>query len=586
MRRLLLGPAVVALALASVLAAVLVAQQQPTFRSGVEVVAVDVRVVDSTGRPVWDLRPGDFVVTVDGRPRTLVTADFISYPVTAVAARPTSVSESAAVPPSFSSNEAPSARGRTVVLVADEENIRAGYGKWAGDAAGRFVDRMQPEDRIGLLIPRSQIRVAPTTDHAVVKAGLSRVVGHMAHTWNGPAQACDGVYGKLTPPDGGRTSARPQFDGGAKAVVDDMRDRAINTLRSLVVLLESLQTEPGPKTIVLISEELPVCDQVAAQADFKHEYGRVSEAAARARAMLYVMQLDRPVADAEDPQRASQNWQSQSSRDRDIRSSGLETVVSVTGGRRLLVSGIPDAPLARIALEISGQYVLGIRTEPADRDGKTHRIKVTVKRKGVDVRARQTFTYTAVAGQPGSSAPPAGAPDASASPAPPTAAPPSPAPAAPPSSAADAQGVPVSPGSSSTGAQPSVTPDIQAVLERARRYLDEYVGQLSLLIGVERYTQWVTTSGLGAGFSQGGDRPSVRNTVSEFALVRVKDDWLGYRDVVEVDGKPVRDRQDRLQQLFLQDHVPCGLFRIQEIRDIRNRHSGTGVVAHRTRAST
>jgi hypothetical protein len=66
---------------------------------------------------------------------------------------------------------------------------------------------------------------------------------------------------------------------------------------------------------------------------------------------------------------------------------------------------------------------------------------------------------------------------------------------------------------------------------------------LSLVIGTERYAQWM----------QNADqiRPLVRNTVSEFALVRVGDDWLGFRDVIELDGKPVGDRQDRLQQLFL-----------------------------------
>jgi len=40
--------------------------------------------------------------------------------------------------------------------------------------------------------------------------------------------------------------------------------------------------------------------------------------------------------------------------------------------------------------------------------------------------------------------------------------------------------------------------------------------------------------------------------VSEFALVRVKDDWVGFRDVFEVDGKPIGERKDRIEKLFLQ----------------------------------
>ena len=44
-----------------------------------------------------------------------------------------------------------------------------------------------------------------------------------------------------------------------------------------------------------------------------------------------------------------------------------------------------------------------------------------------------------------------------------------------------------------------------------------------------------------------------RRLVSEFALVpnaSASAGWLGFRDVIEVDGKPVTNRRDRLQALF------------------------------------
>lgn len=92
-----------------------------------------------------------------------------------------------------------------------------------------------------------------------------------------------------------------------------------------------------------------------------------------------------------------------------------------------------------------------------------------------------------------------------------------------------------------SAAQPA--PDLGDLVTRAGQYVVDYGQQLSLVIGVERYAQWM----------QNADqiRPLVRNTVSEFALVRVGDDWLGFRDVIELDGKAVGDRHDRLQQLFL-----------------------------------
>src|SRR5262249_58979978 len=49
--------------------------ETPTFTVGVDLVAVDVNVVDDRGNPYRGLGPDDFKVTVDGKPRRLVTVD-------------------------------------------------------------------------------------------------------------------------------------------------------------------------------------------------------------------------------------------------------------------------------------------------------------------------------------------------------------------------------------------------------------------------------------------------------------------------------------------------------------------------------
>ena len=58
------------------------AQQTPTdgvpvFRTRVDAVSVDVGVVDRQGRPIPGLAATDFTVTVNGRPRRIVTAEFV-----------------------------------------------------------------------------------------------------------------------------------------------------------------------------------------------------------------------------------------------------------------------------------------------------------------------------------------------------------------------------------------------------------------------------------------------------------------------------------------------------------------------------
>src|SRR5262249_20118029 len=53
--------------------------QKPTttFRSGLDVIAVDVQVVDRDGVPVPALGPDKFDVTINGRRRRVLSAEFI-----------------------------------------------------------------------------------------------------------------------------------------------------------------------------------------------------------------------------------------------------------------------------------------------------------------------------------------------------------------------------------------------------------------------------------------------------------------------------------------------------------------------------
>src|SRR5690606_11499177 len=56
-------------------AALALQAQQPTFKSGVDLVAVDGHVVDRQGRPVVDLKPEDFEVQIAGDRRKVASAE-------------------------------------------------------------------------------------------------------------------------------------------------------------------------------------------------------------------------------------------------------------------------------------------------------------------------------------------------------------------------------------------------------------------------------------------------------------------------------------------------------------------------------
>jgi tetratricopeptide (TPR) repeat protein len=94
-----------------------------------------------------------------------------------------------------------------------------------------------------------------------------------------------------------------------------------------------------------------------------------------------------------------------------------------------------------------------------------------------------------------------------------------------------------------TRPQPVVAQDVTQLLARARAYLAAYERGFALVVSEEHYDQhsvdplWSTTR-------------TMRSAV--IAANVGEDDWVAFRDVFEVDGTPVRDRDERLQNLFLE----------------------------------
>ncbi len=87
-------------------------------------------------------------------------------------------------------------------------------------------------------------------------------------------------------------------------------------------------------------------------------------------------------------------------------------------------------------------------------------------------------------------------------------------------------------------------PALEDVLQRVGRYVASYGEQASLIVGVERYEQRYQNA-------PAGERGE-RKLLAELALFKTSDStgWVGFRDVIAVDGKPIPDRQDRLQALL------------------------------------
>ncbi|HMB78993.1 MAG TPA: hypothetical protein VKI43_02955 [Vicinamibacterales bacterium] len=100
------------------------------------------------------------------------------------------------------------------------------------------------------------------------------------------------------------------------------------------------------------------------------------------------------------------------------------------------------------------------------------------------------------------------------------------------------------------------TPDVDAVLDKAGDYVTVYERTFAGVVAEETYRQEIrggTTRSDARGFPVEAQNAR-RDLKSDLLLVRASagDRWMEFRDVFEVDGKPVRDRAERLARLFLQ----------------------------------
>ena len=93
--------------------------------------------------------------------------------------------------------------------------------------------------------------------------------------------------------------------------------------------------------------------------------------------------------------------------------------------------------------------------------------------------------------------------------------------------------------------QADIDKSLPALLDRLEKYVDQYEKDLAAVVSEEVLQDVTTINGMF------GDK---RNLKSDLLLSNAGElGWVAFRDVFEVDGKPVResDRRDRLINLFV-----------------------------------
>ena len=88
-------------------------------------------------------------------------------------------------------------------------------------------------------------------------------------------------------------------------------------------------------------------------------------------------------------------------------------------------------------------------------------------------------------------------------------------------------------------------PSLTVVLDRVTQYAETYERTFAAMAMEEQQTQTLQRA-------DGREKKS-RVLRSDFLLIKTGPDWAQvFRDVIEVDGKPIRNRDERLRKLFLE----------------------------------
>jgi VWFA-related protein len=314
----------------------------PTFRSGVDAVALDVVVTDAKGVPVTDLTKDDFELRENGKAQPITTFASVQIPIDP----PRGLAKSWSVDSDVASNDQPP--GRLYVFAVDE--VR-------GDSAlkTRLFLRQFLERFFG-----------PNDVAAVVLIGRGLRTDGQPFTNNSRLllEAVDKLSGG--------------FPGGAAVG----RVEVVNRLDALRKVIEAVATIPAGKKAVMYFAQ-----------DMKFDMFTVVDYAAR-------RQLSNEEIDAHAAMTAATRGNVAVY---PINPSGLElgsnleadldmaALANVTGGFKVTNTNRFMAAFERVRQENSAFYTLGFNSTYTARDGRFVRVDVKVKRPGLTVRHRDGY---------------------------------------------------------------------------------------------------------------------------------------------------------------------------------------------------
>lgn len=363
--------------------------QQPTFKSGIELVVVDAQIVDKKkGDPIPGLKAEAFQVTIDGKKRKISSLQFIDAG-TGQPKGPDAASGATNVRP-----------GNLYVIAVDQGSFRPVNAPSVTYAAREFLKRVHANDYVGMIsYPAPGVRIDPTRDRKVLEEAIPKLVGF--------SQLKQDRKYQFTLSDAIDVAARDQetlrrvADRNcpandltcARSVEMEMNElvsmlelqgaRSFHGLREVVSAVRGIE---GRATLVLLSAGIPTGDRAGGRLYLRNDAIQAGKDGQGSSLLIYTLHLNTAFLDAFSPDAPSA--QQTAMRDSGVFARGLDLFNGNAGGTFLEVNTSANFAIDRLVREMSAYYLLGVEVDDVDRDGKAHLIQVKVNAKDSAVRNR------------------------------------------------------------------------------------------------------------------------------------------------------------------------------------------------------
>jgi VWFA-related protein len=410
------------------LGATLIAQQPaPRFRSGVDLVTVDLVVLDKDAEPVPGLTRNDFTILEDGKPQPITQFQSVELPPPATPVAPRVVPERRI---SYNSVTAGRIPGRAFVLIFDDVNLTRQQAAESRKALRQFVERgVGDQDSVSLittsgggwfhartvadraklltLADRSEGKyIEDTTAERMTDFEAMRITVFQDTTVAARVRRRYAAYhvagqepvatpgGADDMPKAGETAANvgvvePYIESRAQRIYHEAVVRNRQTMDVLRRALAALEGTRGRKSVILLSKGFVYDPET-------NGFKAVSTAARRANVAIYFV-------DARGLVGTSSNFQASEGSPIDARDIGAayadisldaEGAVSMaedSGGFAVHNTNDLGAGLDRINRESRIYYLIGYAPKDVKADGRFRKIDVRLSRPGLTVRARKGY---------------------------------------------------------------------------------------------------------------------------------------------------------------------------------------------------